>query len=168
MYADGTWIATLKLRSSHVIWKNLTRRVTMYTRIINPRLLIAAGILIALVPVMLAISGCGRKLTDREILSVELMDPWIGYLEDFNIDHQNYPMTWDRLVRYKGIPMPANVFTGEPMHALESSDFDPAISPGNFFYARVIRDEQVVNFQVFLYGEEGEILRYCHSPMAAR
>ncbi len=140
----------------------------MHTRIKNPRLLIAAGILIALVPILLFMSGCGRKLTDKEILSVELMDPWIGYLEDYNLDHQYYPMTWDRLVRYKGIRMPANVFTGEAMHPLESSDFDPAISPGNFFYARVIRYEQVVNYQVFLYGEKGEILRYCHSPMAAR
>lgn len=140
----------------------------MYTRVINPRLLIAAGILIALVPVLLFMSGCGRKLTEEEKLSVELMDPWIGYLEDYNMDHQNYPMTWDRLLRYKGFQMPANVFTGQPMQALESSEFDPAISLGNFFYARVIRDEQVVNYQVFLYGEEGEILRYCHSPMAAR
>jgi hypothetical protein len=139
-----------------------TRRSSFFTFSI-------VALILCLVPLLLISSGCGKKkLTEQEMLVVDRFDPWARYLEDYNIDHQSYPETWDELVGWKQLSMPENPFTGQPMVALESAEFDPAISPGNFYYARVIRDEQVVNCQLVLFGEKGEIVRYSHSPMAAR
>ncbi len=127
-----------------------------------------AVLLIIVILAAAAISGCRKKRTEMEQLTVETIAPWCRYLEDYNLDHQYYPETWGELVRYKGIPMPENPYTGEPMVALESSEFDPDVSPGNFYYMRVIRDEIVVNCQVLIFGDRGLITRYCHSPLAAR
>lgn len=50
------------------------------------------------------------------------------------------------------------------MVVLESSDFDPDKSPVNFYYARVKdSDGNVINFQIYVYGERGQIWRYQHA-----
>lgn len=116
--------------------------------------------------ILLSLS-CRHKRTDTEQLVVDRIGPYCGMLEDYKRDNMEYPQTWEHLLRWKRISNPENPFTGEPMVSLDSPDFDPETSPGNFYYLRVIRDEQVINCQVLIFGEKGMIARYQHSgPMA--
>jgi hypothetical protein len=112
--------------------------------------------------------GCKEKATPEERLTWDRVEPMIGWLEDFNVSNQRYPNNWDELLRWKGLSMPVNPYTNQPMVCLDSSEFDPQKSPGNFYYARVIRDEQVINFQLLVFGDDGVVVRYSHSPMAPR
>jgi len=121
-----------------------------------------------LVGLLVVAPGCKQKATPEERLTWERIEPMIGWLEDFNISNQRYPDTWEELLEWKGQHMPENPFTGQPMVSLQSRDFDPKVSPGNFSYMRVIRDGQVVNFQLLVFGEKGIVVRYSHSPMAVR
>jgi hypothetical protein len=112
--------------------------------------------------------GCKQKATPEERATYERIVPMIAWIEDFNTSNQRYPDNWAELLAWKGQPMPINVYTNEPMIALDSKDFDPKKSPGNFFYARVIRNDEVTNFQLLVFGKDGIIVRYSHSPLAAK
>ncbi len=116
-----------------------------------------------------AIPGCARRLTEDEKLMVEQLRPYFMYLEDYRRDHMCYPDCWETLLRWKGIEMPRNPCTGEPMVCLDSAEFDPDTSPGNICYITVEQDGCVVNCQVIVFGQRGEIHRYSHAgPFAAR
>ena len=102
-----------------------------------------------------------------ENLLMENLKPWWEYLEDYKRATMCYPQTWDQLIRWKSLEMPENPFTGEPIRALESSEFDPETSPGNIYYIKVEQDDCVINCQVIIFGEKGELTRYSHAgPLA--
>jgi hypothetical protein len=127
------------------------------------------ALLLGLLAATFIIGGCKKEpATPEERMTWERIEPMIGWLEDYNISNQRYPDDWNELLAWKGLPMPVNPYTNQPMVSLEAQDFDPSVSPGNFFYARVLRDEQVVNFQLLIFGRDGIIVRYRHSPMAAK
>ena len=108
--------------------------------------------------------GCmKRKRTELEKLTVKRIGPMCPLLEEYMEAHLAYPDSWDELLRWKGLEMPINPYTGEKMVALESKEFDPEVSPGNIYYMRVIEYGQVVNCQVIIFGERGEITRYNHT-----
>jgi hypothetical protein len=135
----------------------------MKTGHLLPLLAVAATMVIC--PLVL-LTGCKEKATPEEKLTWDRIKPMVGWLEDFNVSNQRYPDNWDELLRWKGLSMPVNPYTNQPMVSLDSEEFDPQKSPGNFFYARVVRDEQVINFQLLVFGEDGVIVHYSHSPMA--
>jgi hypothetical protein len=124
--------------------------------------------LLTVMVLVLASSGCKPKRTQEDQLTlnrVRIMIPWI---EDFKYTTGRYPNTWDEVLRWKGAPMQENPYTNLPMVSLSSRDFDPKVSPGNFFYARVIQNDEVVNFTIIVYGARGEIRRISHTAMGAK
>ena len=114
------------------------------------------------------LGGCKPKRTAEEQLTLDRVRTMIPWVEDFKYAFSRYPNNWGEVLTWKGETMPLNPYTNQPMVALESGDFDPKVSPGNFFFARVIRDDEVINYQVVVFGKGGEIRRISHSPMAAK
>ena len=55
------------------------------------------------------------------------------------------------------ISWPRNVYTGEPMVDTKSKDFDAATSPGNVFYNKVYREEQIVLWELHAFGEHDTV-----------
>lgn len=130
---------------------------------------VIAVLLILLIGGSAALAGCRKKRTPEEQLTVERVAPMCRWLEDYKRGQFCYPDTWDQLLRWKGKTMPENPYTGEPMICVESSEFDPETSPGNIYYVRVIQDDCVINCQVIIFGERGEITRYSHAgPLAPK
>ena len=72
-------------------------------------------------------------------------------------------------MRWKGMTMPENPFNGQPIREMESAEFDPATFPGNIYYVKTIKDDCVINCQVIIFGEKGELTRYTHAgPLAPK
>ena len=114
----------------------------------------------------LALPGisCRQKINETDKVTVDHINEMCGWLRDYRVEKMYFPESWDQLMYWKGEELPVNVYTGQPMIALESQEFDPDISPGNFFYARVFdHDGNVINYQVIVYGERGEVWRMQHS-----
>jgi hypothetical protein len=128
---------------------------------------LVSAILVALL--LLPIGGCRKKRTPQEQLTVERIGPCCRWLEDYKRDYMCYPESWDVLLRWKQAEMPINPFTNQPMVSLDSADFDRELSPGNFYYAKVVQEDCVINCQVIIFGEKGEIARYTHAgPLSAK
>ena len=126
------------------------------------------AMLVAMSLILTSVSGCAKKkATPEERATWEAIQPMTDWIEDFNMANQRYPDDWQELLTWKGATMPVNPYTNQPMVSLGSKDFDPKTSPGNFYYAKVVRDNQVVSFQLYVFGKDGIIVRYSHSPMAA-
>jgi hypothetical protein len=124
--------------------------------------------LLVVMGLLLITPGCKPKRTQEEALTlnrVRIMIPWI---EDFKYTTGRYPNDWEEVLRWKGTSMEENPYTKQPMVSLSSRDFDPKVSPGNFFYARVIQNDEVVNFTIIVYGARGEIRRISHTAMGAK
>ncbi len=131
------------------------------------RVAIFAAILISLI--VLNLSGCKRSRTPNEKLTVERIAPYCTWLEDYKRSTFCYPDSWADLLRWKGVGMPENPYTGQPMVALDSSKFDRKTSPGNIYYIRVVQEDCVINCQVIIFGDKGEITRYSHAgPLSAK
>jgi hypothetical protein len=129
-------------------------------------MLITIILLSAVLSMIMTGTACKKKATVEERLTWERIQPMIDWLEDFHIANQNYPDNFQELLAFKGQPMPTNPYTNQPMVSLESGEFDRTKSPGNFFYARVLQDDQVVNYQLLVFGSDGIKVRFSHEPDA--
>jgi hypothetical protein len=108
--------------------------------------------------------GCvKRKRNEKEKLTVKRIGPMCPLLEEYRTENMYYPESWEELLSWKGIEMPVNPYTGEKMVALDSPQFDPEKSPGNIYYMKVVKDGEVINCQVIIFGDRGEITRYDHT-----
>jgi hypothetical protein len=58
------------------------------------------------------------------------------------------------------VAWPDNVFSGEPMVDTRSRQFDKATSPGNVFYNKIYREEQIVMWELHAFGEQDVIHVY--------
>jgi len=113
--------------------------------------------------------GCHKKRTPNEQLLMERLRPCWPALEEYKTENMCYPENWDQLMRWKGMTMAENPFNGQPIKALDSDKFDPATSPGNIYYVKTIKDNCVINCQVIIFGEKGELTRYTHAgPLAPK
>ncbi len=113
--------------------------------------------------------GCRRSRTPEEAQTVKLIAPYCVKLEEYKVEYSYYPPEWNDLLSYLRKDMPTNPYTNEPMIALESKEFDPDISPGNIYYQKVLQYGEVINCQVYIFGERGVIQVYQHSnPLAPR
>ena len=113
-------------------------------------------------------TGCKPKRTQEEQLTLGRVRTMVPWLEDFKVANSRFPNDWDELLKWKGASMQVNPYSNLPMVQLGSRDFDPKISPGNFFYARVIQDEEVINYTIIVFGARGEIRRIGHTAMGAK
>lgn len=138
-----------------------TRRITQY--------FVNSIVLLLIVVLLFSICSCRKKRTSEEQQVIENLRPFWSQLEDYKRINMTYPESWDDLLRYARLEMPENPYTGVPMVALDSAEFDPEVSPGNIYYVKVVQDEVVINCQVIIFGHRGEITRYSHAgPFAAR
>ncbi len=118
---------------------------------------------------VLTVTGCRKKRTELEQLTVERIGSYCRYLEEYKTEAFCYPDSWDILLRWKRMEMPINPYTNEPMISLDSAEFDPETSPGNIYYVKVVQEDCVINCQVIIFGERGEITRYSHAgPLVAK
>ena len=125
--------------------------------------IIKVSVILVLIILMVSSFGCTKKRTPNEQLTVKRIAPYCLMLEDYRMVNMYYPDSWDDLLTWKNTSMPINPYTGKPMIALKSREFDSSISPGNIYYLRVLQDDNVINCQVIIFGERGEIQRYQHS-----
>jgi len=125
--------------------------------------IIEVSVIFVIIVLMITNFGCTKKRTPNEQLTVKRIAPYCLMLEDYKLVNMYYPDSWNDLLTWKSASMPINPYTGKPMIALASREFDPAVSPGNIYYLRVLQDDNVINCQVIIFGERGEIQRYQHS-----
>jgi hypothetical protein len=126
-------------------------------------------ILFLIVVMLPCVSSCKKQRTPEEQQVIENLRPYWSKLEDYKRDNMSYPATWDDFIRYANLGTPENPYTHQPMVALESAEFDPEKSPGNIYYMKVVQDDVVINCQVIIFGEHGEITRYSHAgPFAEK
>jgi hypothetical protein len=52
---------------------------------------------------------------------------------------------------------PVNPYNGKHIADTFSPDFDPAKSVGMVYYQKLTRDEQVVNYQLHIFGDKGKL-----------
>jgi hypothetical protein len=134
-----------------------------------PQQLIKMGVLLLISAMLISVDGCKRQRTLQEQQVIENLRPFWAKLEDYKRVNMTYPESWDAFLSYYGLQMPGNPYTGQPMIALDSAEFDPDVSPGNIYYMKVVQDEIVVNCQVIIFGDRGEITRYSHAgPFAPK
>jgi len=126
--------------------------------------------LFLLIIFVLTMTGCPkRKRTPNEQLVVDRLKPFWRPLEEYKTVSFTYPDNFFDICNYAGLQKPINPYTGQPMIELDSLEFDPDVSPGNIYYIKVTGSEGIIiNCQVAIFGEFGEITRYHHAgPSAA-
>ena len=71
-------------------------------------------------------------------------------------DYAEWPVSLDLAKPY--LPdWPVNPYDGKPIGDTGSPDFDPAISVGMVYYQKLYRGEQLVNYQLHVFGEKGKL-----------
>jgi len=119
--------------------------------------------ILVIILLLMLVSACmssKKRLTPNEKLTIKRIAPYCEWLEDYRRENMYYPDTWWELLEWKSVTMPENPYTGKPMVALSSKEFDPEKSPGNIYYMRVFQEGNVINSQVIVFGEKGEIARW--------
>ena len=123
--------------------------------------------LVALVLIGLAMLGCKKRISETDQQVLTNAREIVRALMEYSLDNARYPYELDDLVPYHLVRLPENVYSGGPMRDTGTDQFDPESSPGNVFYAKVLIQEEVLNFSLVVYGEKGIIRNIRRSPMAA-
>ena len=82
-----------------------------------------------------------------------------GLVNEYFRDIAEYPETIAQLrpLLPPGVPWPQNPYRGGDVIDTRNREFDPEKSPGNIYYEKIFRDEQMVNYQIHVFGEKGKL-----------
>jgi hypothetical protein len=123
----------------------------LWSRLILLLLLLAVLLLVVFVP-WRRLSGNDAEMVERARL--------IG--EAVNAYHRD-TVEWPERLRdaegflAAGKDWPVNPYNGQPIEDTGSREFDPATSVGMVFYEKFYRDEQLMNYQLHVFGDRGKL-----------
>ena len=66
-----------------------------------------------------------------------------------------------------GTPWPVNPYTNTPIEDCGSATFDPAKSVGMVYYEKYIRDDQIANYRLHVFGKSGPLTIFGNSAFGA-
>jgi hypothetical protein len=67
-----------------------------------------------------------------------------------------------------GTGWPDNPYTHTPISDNGSATFDPAKSVGTVYYEKFVRDDQVMNYQLYVFGKTGQLMIFGNSAFGAQ
>jgi len=127
----------------------------------------AASLIIA----VLLGTGCyKRDLTGDDALMVERAGTIGLAINTYHQSTAEWPETIRAAAAYLqlGTSWPDNPYNGKPIEDCGSPDFDPATSVGMVYYEKFYRDEQLMNYQLHVFGAKGKLHIYGNSAFGAK
>jgi len=109
--------------------------------------------------VCFTVPSCIQHRTGEEQQTVVRLEPVSQWLGEFFLSNSYYPESIEELIEWKGLPLPVNPYNGKTMVSLTTSEFDVAVSPGNFFYETVKISGQSTSYLLSVFGEDGLIIK---------
>jgi len=109
---------------------------------------------------ILLIAGCPpRKFTGKDAEMMAAAKTVAKLIDEYFREGFEYPETFDELkvLLPPNKPWPVNPYNGKPLADTGSRDFDPETSVGMVYYERIFRDEQMVNYNLHVFGERGKL-----------
>lgn len=111
---------------------------------------------------VLACTGCPAKRHlssfkgDDAVMLDRVRDIGIA-INKCQMETAEWPQTLREVDAYlePGVVWPLNPYTNQPIADCGGPDFDPAKSVGNVFYMKHIRDDQVTNYSLYVFGRKG-------------
>ena len=135
----------------------------LWSRMILLLLLLLAILLLALFGPWRRLSGSDAEMVERARL--------IG--EAVNAYHRD-TAEWPERLRDAGGYLPAgtawpvNPYNGQPIEDTGSREFDPQASVGMVFYEKFYRDEQLMNYQLHVFGDAGKLRIFGNSAFGVK
>ena len=108
------------------------------------------------------LAACPRSQTDFVGKDAEMMAAGkriAGYIDVYFAEGAEYPESLDQ-VKPLALPSegwPVNPYNGKPIEDTGSPTFDKQRSVGMVYYQKMARDEQVVNYQLHIFGDKGKL-----------
>lgn len=120
---------------------------------------------------VIALNGCPSsepKGKDAEMLTAAKQVAKL--IDEYYREFAEYPETISQVrpLLPPAVKWPVNPYNGDEITDTGSREFDPANSPGNIFYEKIYRDEQMVNYQLHIFGEKGKIYILGNTAMGAK
>ena len=128
------------------------------------------GALLALIMVA-GLASCHRKHLTGDDLEMFERAKVIGLA--INTYHQD-TAEWPERLRDAGGYLPAgtawptNPYNGQPIEDTGSREFDPQASVGMVFYEKFYRDEQILNYQLHVFGSQGKLHIFGNTAFGAK
>jgi len=128
----------------------------------------AAAVFVA---VTLLPTGCyKRELAGDDALMVERARAIGLAINTYHQDTAEWPETIRAAEPYlqAGTSWPDNPYNSKPIEDTGSPDFDPATSVGMVYYEKFYRDDQLMNYQLHVFGKKGTLHIFGNSAFGAK
>jgi hypothetical protein len=106
------------------------------------------------------IAGCPPRQFhghDREMMHAAKIVA--AAIDNYHADTADWPESLEQAKAYLPADTlwPNNPYNGLPLADTGSREFDPQKSVGMVYYEKLYRDEQLVNYQLHIFGEHGKL-----------
>lgn len=121
--------------------------------------------------ILMTLAGCPpRQPTGKDAEMMVAARQISRLIDEYFREFAEYPETVEqaRPMLPPAVKWPVNPYNGAEITDTGSRDFNPEISPGNIFYEKIYRDEQLVNYQIHIFGEKGKIYILGNTAMGAK
>lgn len=116
--------------------------------------------LLALAFMLVMLAGCPpRQLhgNDREMMRAAKIVA--AAIDNYHADTAEWPDSLEQAKSYMppDTAWPVNPYNGAPLADTGSPEFDPQKSVGMVYYQKMLREDQLVNYQLHVFGERGKL-----------
>jgi hypothetical protein len=122
---------------------------------------------------LLACSACFHKTVANfkgdDKLMVDGAKRIMLAINAYHTDTSDWPADIRSAEKYlaAGTSWPENPYTHAPIEDSGSADFDPAKSIGTVYYEKYVRDEQIANYRLHVFGRSGRLMIFGNSAFGA-
>jgi hypothetical protein len=127
--------------------------------------------LASLIVAALLSTGCfKREWTGDDALMVERAKAIGLAINAFHQDTAEWPETIRAAQGYlqPGTSWPDNPYNGRPIEDTGSPEFDLATSVGMVYYEKFYRNDQLMNYQLHVFGDKGKLHIFGNSAFGAK